>query len=59
MPATVLMGDILKSYQLGLKTLYYQNTYDGKGEEEITKADLDKEIADLLSLSDDCDTCKI
>ena len=58
-PATVLMGDILKSYQLGLKTLYYQNTYDGKGEEEITKEDLDKEIAELLSLSDDCDTCKI
>jgi hypothetical protein len=28
------MGDILKAYQLGLKTLYYQNTYDGKGEEE-------------------------
>ena len=34
-PATVLMGDLLKSYQLGIKTLYYQNTYDGKGEEEI------------------------
>ena len=34
-PATVLMGDILKTYQLGLKTLYYQNTYDGKGEEEV------------------------
>ena len=57
--AQVLIGDLLKSYKLGIKTLYYQNTYDGKGEEEITGQDLDKEIAELLELTDDCDTCKI
>ena len=57
--AQVLLGDLLKSYKLGIKTLYYQNTYDGKGEEEITDKDLDKEIADLLELTEDCDTCKI
>ena len=34
-PASVLIGDLLKAYQLGIKTLYYQNTYDGKGDEEV------------------------
>ena len=58
-PASLLAGDLLKAYQLGIKTLYYQNTYDGKGDEEITKEDLDKEVAELLELTEDCDTCKI
>jgi ribonucleoside-diphosphate reductase alpha chain len=57
--AQVLIGDLLKSYKLGLKTLYYQNTYDGKGEEEISDKALDDEIAELLQLTEDCDTCKI
>ena len=56
-PASVLMGDILKAYQLGLKTLYYQNTYDGKGEEE--EANVEAEVAELLSLTEDCDSCTI
>ena len=55
-PASVLLGDLLKAYQLGIKTLYYQNTYDAKGEEDV---DIDKEVAELLQLADDCDTCKI
>ena len=62
-PATVLMGDLLKSYQLGIKTLYYQNTYDGKGEEEIVAKEESTELSveDLLSLDDegDCDSCSI
>jgi ribonucleoside-diphosphate reductase alpha chain len=67
-PATVLMGDLLKSYQLGLKTLYYQNTYDGKGEEDVEINDLHSEPSavgglsaeDLLELDDeDCDSCSI
>ena len=62
-PATVLMGDLLKSYQLGIKTLYYQNTYDGKGEEEIVVKEESTELSaeDLLSLDDesDCDSCSI
>jgi len=60
-PASVLMGDILKSYQLGIKTLYYQNTYDGKGEEEIVvkenKVDLLSELMDADEA--DCDSCSI
>jgi ribonucleoside-diphosphate reductase alpha chain len=57
-PASVLMGDILKAYQLGLKTLYYQNTYDGKGEEE--ESTVEAEVAELLTLTEDtCDSCTI
>ena len=73
-PATVLMGDILKAYQLGLKKLYYQNTYDGKGEEEevnevqheptdvgglMSKDEGEAEVAELLSLSQECESCSI
>jgi ribonucleoside-diphosphate reductase alpha chain len=66
-PASVLIGDILKAYQLGLKTLYYQNTYDGKGEEEIEINDLHAEpsqvggltATDLLESDDECDSCSI
>ena len=62
------MGDLLKSYQLGLKTLYYQNTYDGKGDEEIEVNDIHAEPAsvggltadDLLELDETlCETCAI
>ena len=65
-PASVLIGDILRSYQLGIKTLYYQNTYDGKGDEEIVSEpenvsddDLDAEIAQLLAMTEDCESCKM
>ena len=60
-PASVLIGDLLKSYQLGIKTLYYQNTYDGKGDEEIEVNDSKSELsaADLLDEDDTCDTCTI
>ena len=62
-PASILIGDILKSYSLGIKTLYYQNTYDGKGDEEIiaepTKEELDTEIQSLLESTEDCESCKL
>ena len=60
-PSTVLIGDLLKSYKLGLKTLYYQNTYDSKGEEDVepSKEALDAEVAELLQLTEDCDSCSI
>ena len=58
-PASVLIGDLLKSYSLGIKTLYYQNTYDGKGDEELTDKELDDEIAELLAMTEDCESCKL
>jgi len=59
-PASVLITDLLRSYQLGIKTLYYQNTYDGKGDEEITDSPTELSVEDLLELDDEgCDTCSI
>ena len=61
-PASVLIGDLLKCYQLGIKTLYYQNTYDGKGEEETDKKveqGIDKDVLALLESEDTCDSCTI
>jgi ribonucleoside-diphosphate reductase alpha chain len=69
-PATVLIGDLLRSYSLGIKTLYYQNTYDGKGDEEIEVNDLHAEpsqvgmtteddIKSMLESEDECDSCSI
>ena len=59
-PATVLIGDLLKSYQLGIKTLYYQNTYDGKGDEEITETATELTVEDLLESEEGtCETCSI
>lgn len=60
-PATVLIGDLLRSYSLGIKTLYYQNTYDGKGDEEIQDTNTSDELSveSLLQLDEDCDSCSI
>ena len=58
-PASILIGDILKSYSLGIKTLYYQNTYDGKGDEEIGDTQLNDEISELLALTEECETCSV
>tara|TARA_A100001011_G_scaffold298940_1_gene311980 strand:- start:291 stop:1343 length:1053 start_codon:yes stop_codon:yes gene_type:complete len=66
-PASVLVGDLLKAYQLGIKTLYYHNTYDGKGDEEIEVNDIHHEpqcvggltAEDLLGENDECDSCAI
>ena len=67
-PATTLVGDLLRSYSLGIKTLYYQNTYDGKGEEDIEVNDLHAEPSAVGGLSAEelleseeelCETCSI
>ena len=69
-PASVLIGDLLKSYSLGIKTLYYQNTYDGKGDEEIEVNDIhsepttvgglvDDQILSMLESEEECETCSI
>jgi len=66
-PASTLVGDLLRSYQLGIKTLYYQNTYDGKGDEEVEVNDIHHEpncvggltAEDLLEENDDCESCKL
>lgn len=54
-PMTVLLADQLFAYNIGIKTMYYQNMADGAGGEEDdvlvdSSADLD---------SDDCQACKL
>lgn len=60
-PASVLMMDLLRAYQLGIKTLYYHNTHDSKGEDEVAPVEsgLDKDVLDLLDCDDSCDACTI
>lgn len=60
-PASVLIMDLLRAYKLGLKTLYYHNTHDSKGEDEIVDSDeaLDSDIQDLLDCEETCDACNI
>ena len=56
-PMSELLKHIVMFYKYGGKQLYYNNTYDGQGEIDISKDDapLAKgEVAD-----DDCDSCKI
>ena len=61
-PISVMVNDFLTSYSKGWKTSYYQNTYDGKGDDEYK--DIPKEIDSLVSniLDSDetsCDSCSI
>ncbi len=46
-PMSVLLGDILKAYSWGIKTLYYCNLNDGQGEVDVTYLD------------EQCDSCTI
>jgi hypothetical protein len=61
---------LLRAYSLGIKTLYYQNTYDGKGDEEIEVNDIhaestavggliDNTAEEMLDLDEGCETCSI
>ena len=45
---TVLINDLLFTYDLGIKTLYYHNTRDGSGETVKNPEE-----------SEDCDSCKV
>jgi ribonucleoside-diphosphate reductase alpha chain len=64
-PLTLIINHLLRCYSLGIKTLYYHNTYDGKGEEdedtatEQTVPDADQMLADALECDDTCDSCSI
>ena len=63
-PLSEMAKDMLNSYKYGWKTVYYQNTYDSKKEDEIL---LTEEVADIVSNDsyedfddeEDCDACAI
>lgn len=65
---TMLLKDLLTSYKLGCKNLYYMNTNDGAGELDASKLDDEKkavkkgiviELPPMEEDEDDCDSCKI
>ncbi|QCI20330.1 ribonucleoside-diphosphate reductase subunit alpha [Buchnera aphidicola (Brachycaudus cardui)] len=45
-PMKQLLYDLLLSYKLGLKTLYYQNTRDGSKEHQNIKSEIEEEICE-------------
>ena len=57
-PMSVIVGDFLKSYSLGHKTAYYQNTYDGKSDD--SKDDIQGLIDEIMNSDEEsCDSCTI
>ena len=56
-PMSVIAKDFLSAYAKGHKTAYYQNTYDGKGNQENELQDL---IGELINSDEEsCDRCTI
>lgn len=58
-PMSVLIQDILMFYKYGGKQLYYNNTYDGQGEIDVHKDDVQGELAITEIDEEDCESCKI
>jgi len=60
-PVSVMAQDLLTCWKFGWKTAYYQNTYDGKkDDEDFEKVELKNLINDIMeSEEDDCESCKI
>ena len=60
-PMSVLLGDIINFYKYGGKQLYYNNTYDGQGEIDINKKEVDQPMFITTEIIDDedCESCKI
>jgi len=59
-PISVWAQDLLTTYKYGWKTSYYQNTYDGKGEEELEeKRNQLEQLMSIAEEEDDCESCKI
>jgi ribonucleoside-diphosphate reductase alpha chain len=62
-PLSVMINDLLTTYKYGWKTSYYQNTYDGKKDEDepvhpIGFKDNVTETVPPID-DDDCESCKI
>ena len=53
-PLSEMAKDMLNSYKYGWKTVYYQNTYDSKKEDEI----LEDEEPSLTAREEEDDDCE-
>lgn len=64
-PMKVLLKDLLTTYKLGIKTLYYHNTRDGASDKSDAETEIDKAKANaqevVIQEDDDCagGACKI
>jgi ribonucleoside-diphosphate reductase alpha chain len=61
-PISVWAQDLLTTYKYGWKTSYYQNTYDGKKDDEDfeEKSELQSILNDIeTSEEEECESCKI
>jgi ribonucleoside-diphosphate reductase alpha chain len=60
-PMSVLMNDLLLMYKYGWKTLYYNNTYDGKNDnDDTTDENIHSLLASIVNESEEmCDACAI
>lgn len=61
-PMSILLGDIIYSYQLGLKSLYYNNENDSAGEVDVNKMieDARRKFDDEVVEDDEyCEACTI
>jgi ribonucleoside-diphosphate reductase alpha chain len=61
-PVSVLAQDLLTCFRVGWKTMYYQNTYDGKKDDEDfeEKSELQSILNDIeASEEEECESCKI
>jgi len=56
-PLSEMMSDLLKTYKLGWKTSYYQNTYDSKSDGD----DIDLPELEVIDFDDaeNCEACEI
>ena len=64
-PMSVVVTDFLSAYQIGHKTAYYSNTYDGRSDgvedKEETKSDIQDLINELTNQDGDdyCESCTV
>jgi len=57
-PMSVMIQDLFTAYKLGLKQLYYFNTFDGAGEMKEDEHHT-YDGTEVIEDEDDCDSCKI
>jgi ribonucleoside-diphosphate reductase alpha chain len=61
-PLSVMAQDLLTTYKLGWKTSYYQNTYDGKTDEDdkpdVLEDDSTYKEEELIE-EEECESCTI
>jgi ribonucleoside-diphosphate reductase alpha chain len=60
-PLSEMINDLLTTYKYGWKTSYYQNTYDGKKDEDepAHPVGFKDNVPEKITQEDDCESCKI